>query len=85
MDAKTYFTERDGKVTRDGAELVRVATECGVTPGFLYLVALGHKSASPRMACDLEHATGGFVDRRDTLKDFPWDRPVQPAKGEAAA
>lgn len=77
MDAKTYFTERDGKVSRDGAELGRVATACGVTAGFLYLVALGHKPASPRLACDMEHATNGYVDRRDSLPDFPWDAPVE--------
>ena len=76
MDAKTYFTQRDGTVSRDGVELKRVAEKCGVTPGFLYVMTLGHKPASPRLACDLEHATDGYVDRRDTLPDFPWDRPI---------
>lgn len=77
MDAKTYFTERDGRVSRDGTELNRVAAACGVTPGTLYLVVLGHKTPSAELACNLEHATGGYVDRRDTLPDFPWDRPVE--------
>jgi DNA-binding transcriptional regulator YdaS (Cro superfamily) len=76
MDAKTYFTERDGKVSRDGTELTRCAAACGVTPGFLYMVVLGHKPASPALACNLEHATTGYVDRRDTLPTFPWDRPT---------
>lgn len=75
MDAKTYFTERDGKVSREGAELVRVAEACKVTPGTLYLVVHGHKTPSPELACNIEHATGGYVDRRDTLPAFPWDRP----------
>lgn len=76
MDAKTYFTERDGKVSRDGAELNRVAIASGVTPGFLYMVALRHKPFSPRLACDVEHATSGYVDRRDSLPEFPWDGPA---------
>lgn len=83
MDAKTYFTERDGKVTRNGPELNRCAKECGVTGGFLYMVVLGHKPASAKLACELEHATGGFVDRRDTLPDFPWDRPRAEATSAA--
>lgn len=76
MDAKTYFTERDGRVSREGAELIRVAQECNVTPGTLYMVVRGHKVPSAELACNLEHATNGYVDRRDTLPDFPWDRPV---------
>ncbi|MFC0677498.1 hypothetical protein ACFFGH_06495 [Lysobacter korlensis] len=82
MDAKTYFTERDGRVSKDGDELQRVAAACGVTPGTLYLVALGHKTPSAELACLIEHSTGGYVDRRDTLRDFPWDGPLvagQPA------
>jgi DNA-binding transcriptional regulator YdaS (Cro superfamily) len=83
MDAKTYFTERDGRVHRDGDELRRVAAECEVTPGTLYLVALGHKIASAKLACQIEHATRGYVDRRDTLPEFPWDAPLR-AADEAA-
>ena len=83
MDAKTYFTERDGRLARDGAELCRVATVCQVTPGTLYLVAHGRKPASPKLACLIEHATGGYIDRRDTLPDFPWDQ--LPAANDAAA
>jgi DNA-binding transcriptional regulator YdaS (Cro superfamily) len=75
MDAKTYFTERDMKVARDGAELCRVAEVCEITPGTLYLIALGHKPASPKLAALIEYATDGAIDRRETLPDFPWDAP----------
>lgn len=77
MDLKTYLTERDGRTSRDGSELNRLAIACRITPSFLYLVALGHKPASPELACNLEHATSGYVDRRDTLPAFPWDRPAE--------
>lgn len=80
MDAKTYFTERDGKVSRVGVELCRVADACKVTSNFLYMVVQGHKPCSARLACDLEHATSGYVDRRDSLPEFPWDRPAEPVQ-----
>lgn len=79
VDAKTYFISRDRKVSKTGAELVRVAKACQVTPNFLYMVVHGHKPCSPRLACALEHATKGRVDRRVSLPDFPWDRPVKAA------
>jgi DNA-binding transcriptional regulator YdaS (Cro superfamily) len=77
MDLKTYLTEHDGKVSRTGTELARVASACGVSTEFLYQFALGHRQVSPELACNLEYATEGRVDRRDSLPDFPWSRPVE--------
>lgn len=84
MDLRTYFTQRDGKVSRTGPELNRVAAACDVTPGFLYQVALDLRTVSSELACHLEYATGGYVNRRETLPEFPWDRPaVEPEKVRA--
>ncbi|QWF19274.1 helix-turn-helix domain-containing protein [Lysobacter capsici] len=86
-DLKAHLTEVDGRTSRDGTELVRIATFCNVSPGFLYVVALGHKPASAELACRIEYATLGRVDRRLTLPSFPWDRPAEAEDahaGEAA-
>jgi DNA-binding transcriptional regulator YdaS (Cro superfamily) len=81
MDLKSYLVKRDGKLTREGAELNRVAGCCGVSPYYLYMLAAGHKTASPELAANVEYATGKKVNRRTTLPAFPWDAP---AKTEAA-
>lgn len=75
MQAKSYFTSKDSKLSREGAELRRVATACGVSPYYLFMVARGHKTASAELAAHIEYATGGAVDRRETLPEFPWDAP----------
>lgn len=80
MNLKDHLVATDGRTSRDGLELNRIATACSVTPGFLYLVALGHKPFSPELACNVEHATDGAVDRRESLPDFPWDGPVDGSK-----
>lgn len=82
MDLKTYLTKRDIKFTREGAEVIRVANVCGVTPYYLYMVAAGHKVASPELAANIEYATRKKVNRRVTLPTFPWDAPTN--QSEAA-
>ncbi|QAU22868.1 hypothetical protein EO087_01755 [Dyella sp. M7H15-1] len=84
MDAKTYFLQADGKLSRKCGELRRVAGLCKVTPYYLYMVISGHKTASPELAANLEHATKGQVDRRITLPDFPWDPPEHQKAGHDA-
>lgn len=81
MDLKTYLTKQDTKFTREGAELTRVARVCDVSPYYLYMVAAGHKVASPELAANIEYATRKKVNRRVTLPAFPWDAP---SKQEAA-
>ena len=77
MDLKTYLTKHDTRLTREGAELIRVATNCDVSPYYLYMVAAGHKKASAELAANIEYATGKKVSRRVTLPTFPWDEPVK--------
>jgi DNA-binding transcriptional regulator YdaS (Cro superfamily) len=76
MELKSYFTKRDGKFTREGAELRRVADVCGVSPYYLFMVASGHKTASAELAANIEYATRKKVNRRTTLPTFPWDAPI---------
>jgi DNA-binding transcriptional regulator YdaS (Cro superfamily) len=75
MQAELYFSNKDTKLSREGAELRRVAAACGVSPYYLFMVARGHKTASPELAAHIEYATGGAVNRRETLPEFPWDAP----------
>jgi len=75
VNIKAYFLSKDGRFTREGAELVRVAGVCGVSPYYLYMIAAGHKGASPELAANIEYATDGQVNRRETLPGFPWDAP----------
>lgn len=81
VDLKAHLAEIDGRTSRDGEETKRIAARCGVSPGFLYLVALGHKPSSAELACNIEHATCGRVDRRVTLPNFPWDAPASAERG----
>lgn len=80
MDLKTYLTKHDGRLTREGAELHRVADSCGVSPYYLFMVAAGHKVAGPELAANIEYATHKDVNRRETLPTFPWDAPAKPAE-----
>lgn len=79
MDLKSYLTKRDGKFTREGAELRRVADFCEVTAYYLFMVAAGHKTASTELAANIEYATRKKVNRRTTLPTFPWDAPIEKA------
>lgn len=79
MDLKSYCVKRDGKFTREGSELRRVADSCGVSPYYLYMVAAGHKVASAELAANIEYATRKKVNRRETLPTFPWDAPAKKA------
>ncbi|SEO76817.1 hypothetical protein SAMN02800692_2021 [Luteibacter sp. UNC138MFCol5.1] len=85
MDAKTYFVKQDGRLSREGKELRRVADFCEVSPYYLYMVVTGHKHPSPELAANLEHATHGQVDRRVTLPTFRWDAPTRTRPTKKAA
>lgn len=77
MDLKAHLVQQDGCINRNGFELMRIASLCGVTPVHLYLIALGHKPCSARLACELEYATSGVVLRTTSLPSFPWSAPAR--------
>lgn len=76
MAPRDFFADGRGKVSSSNPQIIAMASKCGVSANHLYLVVLGHKAATPRLAAQLEYATGGKIDRRETLPDFPWDAPV---------
>jgi DNA-binding transcriptional regulator YdaS (Cro superfamily) len=75
VDLKTYLSSKDGRLSREGKEIKRIARLCDTQPFYVYQVALNHKQPSPEFAANLEYATAGEVDRRVTLPQFPWDKP----------
>jgi hypothetical protein len=77
MDLKSYLIKRDGKFTREGRELVRIAAFCDVSPYYLYMVAAGNKIPGAELAANIEYATRKKVNRRVTLPTFPWDAPSE--------
>jgi DNA-binding transcriptional regulator YdaS (Cro superfamily) len=70
MDLKTYLKQKDGKLSKEGSETRRLAEECGVTPYYLYMVALGHKKAGWLLCKAIERETSGVVRRRDLRPDI---------------
>lgn len=70
MELKTHLEEKDGKVKRDGEELARIAAEAGISAYTLYMIALGHKKASPSLAGEIERATAGAVQRTSLRPDI---------------
>lgn len=72
MKLDQYLRERDGKLTRDGSELQRIAKIAGLSPYTLYMVALGHKDLAPKRAPNVERGTGFAVSVVELCPDFPW-------------
>lgn len=59
MDLHTYLTKHDGGVRAHGPELIRLAEAAGMSPYYLYLVALGHKRVGDVRAFRLQEASLG--------------------------
>jgi DNA-binding transcriptional regulator YdaS (Cro superfamily) len=70
MKLKAYFEGKDGKVRRDGPELVRVAAAAGCSPYTLYMIALEHKRASATLAKAIEEGTDRRVRRQELRPDI---------------
>ena len=83
MNLREFLDVEDGKTNLLGVTIRRLSKDCGVSCQTLYAIALGHRIPSARLACDIEHHTGGTVNRRVTLPNFPWDQPM-PRAAEAA-
>lgn len=57
MDLASYLIERDGKISRDGQELKRLAVAVAISPYYLYMLALGHKQPGPIVALRISEKT----------------------------
>lgn len=60
-----------GQLGAEGAEVL--ARQCGTSPQYLKLIALGHKSASPQLAVAIEKHTGCAVTRVELCPAFDWE------------
>lgn len=74
MQLADYLRYHDRKVSREGAELVRLAGAVGYSPYTLYMIALGHKRVAPHRAPDIERETKGKVTAAEVCPNFPWPR-----------
>lgn len=80
MDLKTYLEGVDGRLTKGGVELRRLAAALSSSPQVVYLIALGHKGVSTDRAQKLIALTGGRV----TLEGLLAVRSTHAAKSPAS-
>lgn len=69
MNLSDHIEGRGGTATLNCAVLAGIARKAECSPGTLYMIAKGHKTASPKLANRIEKATGGAVSRHDLRPD----------------
>lgn len=84
MDLITYATKNGGTAKIRCPVLAKVAKCAKCSPATLYMIALGHKQASPQLAGRVEGATDGAVTRRDLRPDVFGPAPGAEAVSRAA-
>jgi hypothetical protein len=86
MNLYSYLSKHDAKVRSGGAELIRLANACNVTPYYVYLVALGHKRVSETTAaCMAANSIGGELDAGEVNHNNARRKDgMQPIKAERA-
>ncbi|MGJ8516611.1 transcriptional regulator [Carnimonas bestiolae] len=67
MNLKEYLSEL-GKVGRKV-----MAQRCGTSPQYLYQLSLGNRTASPRLAIEIEKASGGVITCESLCPDVDWE------------
>jgi DNA-binding transcriptional regulator YdaS (Cro superfamily) len=80
MDLTDYISKKGGTATLGCPVVAEIAAKADCSPGTLYMIAKGHKSASAKLASRIEAATDGQVPRGGLRPDV--FGAVQ--KGEAA-
>lgn len=70
MDLTDYIKSKGGTVKADCPILAHLAGKAGCAPTTLYMVALGHKKAGPKLAISIEEATGREVARSSVRPDY---------------
>lgn len=66
MKLKTYFSQ----LSKEQREAM--ADECGTSAQYIYQVSLGHRSASERLAIEIEKASGGKVRCESLCPGADW-------------
>lgn len=69
MNLQTYLQQQGGTVRPDCPVTLQVARAAGCAPSTLYMIALGHKKPSWRLAAGIQSATDGQVARADLRPD----------------
>lgn len=69
MDLITFATEQGGTAKIRCPVFASVAQDAECSPATLYMIALGHKQASPQLAARIDEATAGLVSRHELRPD----------------
>lgn len=69
MNLLDHIKDRGGTGTATCTVIAEIALAAGCAPSTLYMVALGHKQPSWKLASDIEGATAGAVTRQDLRPD----------------
>lgn len=79
MNLTDYATANGGTAKIGCPVFAEIAKKAGCSPAVIYMIALGHKQPSAKLATRLELATGGGVRRHDLRPDVfgppPTDQP----------
>lgn len=69
MSLIEYIQTRGGTAKLSCVVVAQVATEADCTPATIYMIALGHRTAGPKLATRIEAATDGEVTRNELRPD----------------
>lgn len=70
MKLSDYLSKR-GSTLKAGCPVIATEAEkCGTSPRMMYMLALGHKLAGPKLAGAIERGTDGRVKRADLRPDY---------------
>lgn len=70
MNLSDFLKNDEGRVDPAGSLLAKLAKKAGTSPGYLYLIALGHKRAGPELARKIETASEGKVTKESLRPDI---------------
>ena len=74
MNLTDHIQQQRGTATPSCPVLAGIASQAGCSAGTLYMIAQGHKRPGPKLAKQIEKATGGTVTRHELRPDY-FDAP----------
>lgn len=84
MNLSQYVKAQGGSATRGCEVLASLASTAGCSVGTLYMIVLGHKTPSAKLAGRISDATAGAVSRHTLLPDVFSPPPAQPSSQQVA-
>ena len=76
MNLTEHVQKQGGAATASCPVIAKIADAAGCSAGTLYMIALGHKRPSWKLAGAIEQATGAAVTRHDLRPDI-FDPPAK--------